>query len=59
MNISFYLYEDVRIVKTGKIGMVIDTDNIKDKVLVEFANGDREWHYESDVLVVGEQNEAL
>lgn len=51
MNISFYLYTDVRVVKTGKVGMVIDTDNIKDKVLVEFANGDREWCCEDEIMV--------
>ena len=55
MNISFYLYRDVKVIKTGKIGMVIDTDNTCGKVLVEFPNGDREWCYESDVLIVSEE----
>ena len=54
MNINFYLYSDVKVIKSGKTGIVIDTDNTKDKVLVEFANGDREWYYTSDVLVIGE-----
>lgn len=55
MNLSFYLYEDVKVIKTGKIGMVIDTDNTCGKVLVEFPNGDREWCYENDVLIVSEE----
>lgn len=54
MNLSFYLYEDVKVIKTEKIGMVIDIDNTCGKVLVEFANGDREWCYENDVMVENE-----
>lgn len=48
---NHYLYLDVKVIKTGKVGTVIDVDALDDrKVLVEFSDGTRSWEYESDVL---------
>lgn len=49
---NHYIYQDVKVIKTGKIGMVIDVT--EDSVLVEFDDGTREWHEESDILIVNE-----
>ena len=46
-----YLFLDVKIIKTGKIGMVIAVG--EDGVLVEFDDGSQEWYYESDIVEVG------
>ena len=50
MNINYYLYKDVRIIKTGEVGMVIDTDGNEEKVLIEFSDGSRKWEYENNIL---------
>lgn len=46
---NHYLYLDVKVIKTGKVGMVIDVDDLNGKV-VEFPNGNQSWEYESDIL---------
>ncbi len=50
---NHYLYSDVKVIKTGKVGMVIDVDELNGKVLVEFSDGNRSWEYESDILEMG------
>ena len=52
---NHYLYLDVKVIKTGAIGMVIDVDDAEGKVLVEFNDGTRSWEYESDIIEVGEK----
>ena len=47
------IYDDVRVIMTGKIGMVVD---IKDgKYLVDF-NNHLEWYDESDLLLSNLEN---
>ena len=50
---NHYLYLDVKVIKTGEVGTVIDVDNLDRKVLVEFPNGNQSWEYESDILEMG------
>ena len=50
---SHWLYMDVKIIKTGKVGMVIDINYFDDSVLVEFPDGTREWYSESDISEIG------
>ncbi len=50
---NHYLYLDVKVIKTGKVGMVIDVDDLNGKVLVEFSDGNQSWEYESDILEIG------
>ena len=38
---NHYLYLDVKVIKTGKVGMVIDVDDLNGKVLVEFSDGNQ------------------
>ena len=49
---SYYLYLDVRVIGTGKVGMVIDVDDLNGKVLIEFPDGNQSWEYEADILEV-------
>ncbi len=49
---NHYLYLDVKVIKTGKVGMVIDVDDLNGEVLVEFSDGSRSWEYESDILEI-------
>lgn len=49
---NYYLYLDVKVIKTGKVGMVIDVDDLNGKVLVEFSDGNQSWEYESDILEI-------
>ena len=44
---------DVEIIRTGKIGMVIDINYFENNVLVEFPDGIREWYCESDIVNKG------
>ena len=50
---NHYLYLDVKVIKSGKVGIVIDVNS--DSVFIEFSDGSREWHYESDILEVNEE----
>lgn len=47
---------DVKIVKTGEVGMVVGID-AEDSVLVEFPDGTREWYCESDFNGMEHKNE--
>lgn len=49
---NHYLYLDVKVIKTGKVGMVIDVDDL-DRKVVEFSDGNQSWEYESDILEIG------
>jgi len=51
---NHYLYLDVKIIKTGKVGMVIDVNEFNGTLLVEFNDGTRSWEFESDIVEVGE-----
>ena len=50
---NHYLYLDVKVIRTGQVGMVIDVDDSDRKVLVEFPDGNQSWEYESDILEIG------
>ena len=47
---NHYIYRNVKVIKTGKIGIVIDVT--ADSVLVEFSDETREWYCESDILLI-------
>lgn len=49
---NHYLYSDVKVIRTGEVGMVIDVDDLNGKVLVEFSDGNQSWEYESDILEI-------
>ena len=48
---NHYLYLDVKVIKSGKVGMVIDVSD--DSVLIEFSDGSKEWHFESEIIEIG------
>lgn len=48
---NHYLYLDVKVIKSGKTGMVIDVSD--DSVLIEFSDGSKEWYSESEIIEVG------
>lgn len=44
-----FKYDDVKVIKTGKVGLVVE---VKDgRYLVDFGNG-KQWYDESDLLLV-------
>lgn len=47
---NHYLYCDVKVIKTGKIGMVIDVS--EDSVYIQFGDGTMERQPESDIIIV-------
>ena len=48
MRLMYYMFMDVKVIKSGKIGTVIDVSD--DSVLVEFPNGSKEWYFVSDIV---------
>ena len=50
---NHYLYLDVRVIRNGKVGTVIDVDDFDGKVFIEFPDGTRSWEFESDIIEVG------
>ena len=46
-------YDDVRVIKTGEIGMVVNTKD--GKYLVDF-NNHLEWYDESDLLLAEQED---
>ena len=52
LSINHYLSSDVKVIRTGEVGMVIDVDDLNGKVLVEFSDGNQSWEYESDILEI-------
>lgn len=49
---NHYLSSDVKVIRTGEVGIVIDVDDLNGKVLVEFSDGNQSWEYESDILEI-------
>ena len=49
---NHYIYLDVKVIKTGKVGIVIDVDDLNGKLLVEFSDGTQSWEYESNILEI-------
>lgn len=38
---NYYLYLDVKVIRSGEVGMVIDVNETEGKVLVEFPDGNQ------------------